>query len=489
MRIASAFIAFVFWSTVCLLFSIFILSSFWPGIVAIPCGLILLVIAVRSSKLLYGLWLVGTPTLFIYANNMLSGIPFLRVERVFLPLFFIGMLAGASGRRNTVKPILPIEKAMLALLVVASISVVVTSFGKSTEILRQNVWLWLECLFMPYFAFYLARRQNWSARDTNLLCRWLLVAGLYLAVVGALQLFFGMQFFYPRYLQRLAEADSANGLIENRASGVFESPNEYGLVMAMLLFLVLFLFARCNDGLGRTVYLGAMVPLLIGLAICKTRAPWFGAIAGLLVIYAGDHRVRSLLLTGAIAGVVGILVALPYLIDSGLLQFRILDFEPLYARLAAYTTALNMIAHHPLTGLGFGPNTFTMAKPEYATTFGLIFSQFQASVPHNEFLHMLVLVGLSGFVPFVLLLYWAFRLTSAPTLRAAGAPAWQSEFAIYGRAALVGYVCTAMVVDILLFHYFLTLMYFIVGISASFFEPGYLSASQTQHAQPRALPV
>jgi len=49
---------------------------------------------------------------------------------------------------------------------------------------------------------------------------------------------------------------------------------------------------------------------------------------------------------------------------------------------------------------------------------------------------------------------------------------------------LVAYVCTAMLVDVLLFHYFLTLMYFILGISASFFEPGYLGSRKTCTALP-----
>jgi len=479
-------ISFLFWTTVCLLFSIFILGSFWPGIAAIPGAMILLIIALRRIKVLYGLWLVGTPTVFIYANNMLSSIPFLRVERAFLPLFFLGMMAATAGKRNAIKPILTIEKAMLALLFVASISVVISTFGKPMETLRQGAWFWLECLLMPYLAFYFARQQDWTERQTNLLFRWLLVAGMYLAVVGGLQLFLKMQFFYPKYLQPILEFDGVTGVIEQRASGVFASPNEYGLVMATLLILAVFLFARSTDGLARTAYILMMLPLLAGLAICKTRAPWLGAMAGLLVIYVGDRRVRWLFLTGAMLGMIGFLAALPYLINSGLLQFRILDFEPMYVRFAAYTTALNMIVHNPLTGLGFGPAMFTASKPEYATTFGLIFSQFQAGVPHNEFLHMLVLLGLAGFVPFIILLVWAFRLTSAARLRAAGAPEWQVDLALCARAIFVGYLCTGMMVDVLLFHYFLMLMYFIIGMSASSFLPGYLASSTTRAAVPTA---
>ena len=292
MRFALQLIAILFWLALCLLFSGLVLSNFWPGIAGIPGALVLLILALRRSKSLFSIWLAGTPTIFIYANNFLGSIPFLRVERAFLPLFLVGLFSTVTWRRIVTKSLLPIEQAMLTVLGVATLSVLTTSAGETPEIVHQNVWLLTESIFVPYFGFYLARRQSWVAKDVDVLTSWLLIAGLYLAVVGALQLFLGMNFFYPHYIDPPGESD--------RASGVFGSPNEYGLVMMVLLFIAIYRFARCGDGMMRTLYIGAIVVALTGLAICKTRAPWFGAFAGLLSVYASDRRVRPLMNIGAV---------------------------------------------------------------------------------------------------------------------------------------------------------------------------------------------
>ena len=466
MRFALQLIAISFWLVLCLLFSGFVLSNFWPAIAGIPGALVLLVFALRRSKSLYSMWLAGTPTVFIYANNLLDSIPFLRVERAFLPLFLLGLFSTAARQRDAIKSLLPIEQAMMALLVVATVSVLTTSAGESSEIIRQNAWLLTESMIVPYFGFYLARRQDWSAKDVDVLITWLLIAGLYLAIVGALQLFLGMSFFFPHYIAPPGESD--------RATGVFSSSNEYGLVMIVLLFLAIYRFVRCDDGIMRTLHLGAMAVALAGLAICKTRAPWLGAFAGLVSVYVGDRRVRPLMNVGAALLTVGFLAALPFLDESGLLENRILDLEPMYPRFAAYTTALNIIVQHPLTGLGFGPMTFSLAKPEYGTTFGLISTNWIlfASVPHNEYLHMMVLMGLAGFVPFVLLLRGAFRVTSRSASHTRSSEAkWITELAVYARGILITYVIACLFVDIIIFHYFLTLMYFFLGLSASDLTP------------------
>lgn len=462
MRYALASLSVLSSTVLCLLFSLLIVSTFWPGIAGIPLALILVVMALRRSKLLIILWLAGIPTIFVYGNNLLGAIPMLRVERAFLPLFVLGLLSSTRLWHAQRKPLLEIEKIMLALLFVASVSMVWSSVGKPTEVLHQNVWLYTESLLVPFFGFYLARRQQWTAKDIDLLITALMVAALYLAIVGALQLFLGMNFFYPHYIDPPAET--------GRASGVFSSPNQYGFVMMIFAFLAIYRYARSNDGIVRILFIGAIALALFGLGICKTRAPWFGTLIGLGSIYLADRRVRGLIQIGAVLLVVGIIAALPFLIESGLLEYRILDLEPLYPRLAAYTTALNIIAQNPLTGLGFGPLTFSLAKPIYGTTFGLISTNWTlfASIPHNEYLHMLVLMGVVGFVPFIMLLRQLFRLTavSATTLAAVEAE-WLPEFAVYVRAVVVAYLFAALLVDVMMFQYFMTLMYFLVGICAS----------------------
>lgn len=60
-----------------------------------------------------------------------------------------------------------------------------SSHHKSIEVQHQNVWLYTALLLVPFFGFYLARRQQWTAKDIEFLISSLLVVTLYLAIAGA----------------------------------------------------------------------------------------------------------------------------------------------------------------------------------------------------------------------------------------------------------------------------------------------------------------
>lgn len=83
----------------------------------------------------------------------------------------------------------------------------------------------------------------------------------------------------------------------------------------------------------------------------------------------------------------------------------------------------NIVAHSPVTGLG--PLTFSLPKPLYGTTFGLISANWIlfSSIPHNGYLQMLVLMGQFRFVPFIMLLRKLFALTAVSAAAFVGAGA------------------------------------------------------------------
>lgn len=198
------------------------------------------------------------------------------------------------------------------------------------------------------------------------------------------------------------------------------------------------------------------------------------------------HECASCSSGGGIFSVIVMLAALPYLAATGVLQERVLEINTLFPRVAAYATSLNIIIHNPLTGLGFGISTFLDAKAEYATTFGLVPLQWTvfAGVPHNDFLHLLVLTGLAGFIPFVIILYWALKLSNPVRLRRTGAEQWRIELGIYLNAIFIAYLATSMIVDTLFFRYFLMLVYFLLGVlvSAGSNEPVGKKTSSPVHA-------
>lgn len=471
------FFYFSFSSALALLLGIFVKSGFWVGVIALPGALAGPIFTLRYFNLASILFIAGTPTLFIYVNNFLEVVPYLRVERAMVIALLGALMLRVFVQKMPIKSVIPIERWMLILMVVCGTAVVLTSAGEPKDVIKNNLVTYVQGLFLPYSAYFIARQQNWLQDQVN---RWLYImmfVGVYLFATGLLQIFLDMHFFYPHYLSPPAVAD--------RASGTFVNPNEYGMVMTTFILLGMLLYIRSRDRLMRVTWIGLMMLFGIGLLLCKTRAPWMAAFFGILFIFAREQRSRALISTGFFIGVLGLLAVLPWLIDSGVLRERVFFLESLYPRLSSYLTAINIIIQNPFVGIGFGPQVFIDAKPEYATTFGLISMQWTrfASVPHNEFLHVLVLTGLIGFIPFVRLLVWFNRLTRPLSNAPGKLGQLRNDFALITRAVFFTYLLNCLLVDVLFFHYFLMLMFFMLGIVVS------LDDQLQQHAPTRPVPA
>lgn len=446
---------------VAIVYGVFLHVEFWAGVAALPVLLIGIVFVQKFQNLATVFFVAGTPTIFIFANNYLDSVPFLRVERALIPLFVMVLFLPMILRKQKLQRLLAIEKWMLAMLFVSAFSFVYASYGAPSEVVKDNLVVVIQGFLLPYAAFFIARHQRWSDQTVTRLLWALMLAGMYLVAAGVLQYYFSMTFFFPKYLVA-PEFD--------RASGTLVNPSHYGLILSTFLFLSITLFVRSQDALKKGILLMFMVLFVFGLVISKTRAPWLGALMGLAWIFVHDRRTRPLLVTGGVLATVALVISLPWLIDSGVMRQRVFEIESMFPRLAAYTTALNIIAQNPILGLGIGPGTFFESKVDYGTTFGLIspyWTRF-ASVPHNEFLHIFVLMGASGFIPFIVILK---LLSDSTRLRAGNCLTPESnvrgDLAIACQAILVAYIVNGMLVDILLFRDFLLILFFTFGVLAS----------------------
>jgi len=446
---------------VALVYGVFLHVEFWPGVAALPLLFVGGVLVQKYQNLASILFIAGTPTIFIFANNYLDSVPFLRVERALVPLFFVVLLLPLVIRKQRLQPTLPIEKWMLVMLIASGFSFVYASYDQTSGIVKENLVVVIQGFLLPYAAFYIARHQTWTDKSVTHLLWAMMFAGLYLVVAGVLQYYFSYTFFYPKYLES-PDFD--------RASGTMVNPSHYGLILSTLLFLAIVLYVRSADVMKRCVLVGFMALFAFGLVISKTRAPWLGALVGLLWIFLVDRRSRPLLIAGAMAGLLALVVALPWLIDSGVMRQRVFEIESMFPRLAAYTTSLNVIVHNPIIGLGIGRDTFFESKVDYATTFGLIspyWTQY-ASVPHNEFLHVLVLLGLSGFIPFLMILRHLIKCARRDLVEPnSRLNRMRNDLAIGCQAILAAYFANALLVDILLFRDFLLILFFTFGVLAS----------------------
>ena len=448
-----AWIEGLLWSAMCGAIALFIASGALVVAAAAVAAVTFLVVLLYRSHWLPMAWIVGTPTLFIFPNNVLYPIlSLLTVERVLFALLVALLAARVLLGRATFLPLLAIEKWMAVLVGVAGLSLLSTAGEKSSADLYLSAVLLIQGFLMPFAAFVLVRTAPWRPKHFVGLFRLLSLAGVYLAVAGVLQYFFRIKILMPTY----APLDQMK-----RATGTFQSPNEYGAVMIVLCLVTLFQYARTKDAFARAFLLGVAVLILGGVALSKTRAVWLGGALALALVYRNDRRVRAVLIVGGV-------LAVMFVIYAELAAGRVEEVEPIFNRIALYATAVNVFVHNPFVGMGFGWDSFVQNRAAYFTSFGPVTAQWAADVgpPHNELLNILVMTGLAGGIPYVFVWVAALRLTRRFGASPSDAASFGEELAVYVRAAAVVVLVNALFAEIIFFTYLVTLFFFLLGVLA-----------------------
>lgn len=439
-----------------LLFSLMLAGADWLGAGVILGGLVFLVLILRDVRLLAVIWLVGSPTIFVFPNNFLAALPFATVERLlFAALFGVMILARVFNRRPSV-PFSFVEKTMLLFLVVLALSLASTLLDKTLPMVRMDVALFVQGYAMPMLSFFIARRLEWSERTLALILKLLVVAGVFLAIVGLLQHFLGFRLFVPTYMEVIHKG---------RITGTFASALEFGCVMSGFIVLTLLLFVRARDALQRSMLLAAAAVMLASLAFALTRAPIVALMIALGVLVIKDRRIRPLLLAGLVTGSALIIVAFIFVFDPSEFVRRATDMSPIYNRLALFATTVNMFVHNPILGVGFGRYGFADAKAAYITDFGPISAQWaaDAGIPHFEYLHIAVLTGAFGGMLYLLVLYGSYR-SLGDLITRPGVSSFKRDCALYIRAVFLVYLLNGLTADIGFFNYFGILVFFLIGI-------------------------
>lgn len=159
-------------------------------------------------------------------------------------------------------------------------------------------------------------------------------------------------------------------------------------------------------GPARPRWLPAALALtLAALVATFSRASWLGLLAGLLTLLAtGRPRARLRLLA---AGAVVVLAAAALLPRWPALDQEVRSIASVEAnrnRLLLWRAAAEMVADHPLLGLGFG--TFPLAYPAYKSPQA---RERAANFAHNIFLNVAAETGVLGLAAFAVLVAIALR--------------------------------------------------------------------------------
>lgn len=437
-----------------------IATEFWLGAAAILALIALALMLVSAPLAITVIWITGMPTLFILADNAIATIPILTFGRAFFLIVIGWLLLRFFLANDSLHPAGPVEKSMAVFLLVIFVSWSLTLSDKIPQVVRNDIVLLIHGFFMPFAAFLIGRNSEWNERKLKaVLWIFAVYVGIYFIVTGFLQHFLNWTFFAPSY---------SESLHPDRMTGPFDNALEFGLVIAACLCVALFLLVHTKVRTAQ-IFLFALIG---GLAICivlsKGRGVWLGTTVALAYVAWKSTRTRGYLAFGAVLCVVAGLAFLPILAENEDLSRRLHTVDTVYDRVGTWATSINMFIHKPLFGFGFGSDTFYMNKPDYYDAWGQLSRQWGSygALPHNEFLHVAVLVGVAGLIPYACLLVSLWRSSSGFHRRAQGRSGLEADLAITAQACLIILIVNSLFLDVSPFYYGQIPVYFLLGIVA-----------------------
>jgi len=352
-----------------------------------------------------------------------------------------------------------IELAMGLFLLVAVASNLVA--GPSVEVNgaggRHLDFIFLgQSYAIPFLGYFLAKNLLHERRHLHALLVVCVAMGCFIGGVGILQQFTGFSMFRPTRYEIIHEG---------RATGTLSSAAHFGLVVSMCLFPGILLLRRARALTGRISLLAAVSVILVAVALCKTRAAYVGVFAGLAVLGRWDRRLGRALVIAALFVTLGLLLAWPLMARTDFVSGRLSDPTPIRNRIALTGTALNMVAHRPVFGFGFGRYRFAEERMPYLSSLGGVSRAWAYSlhVPHNEYLHVLVLTGLVGFLPYLYVLVSCLRSVVRGYRELLARGGIESDVALAAMLGLVAYLLNGFFSELMFTWYGSNIVFVLLG--------------------------
>ena len=151
------------------------------------------------------------------------------------------------------------------------------------------------------------------------------------------------------------------GAVDNRAAGIFQSPNQLGTFSGMLIFVGLGLALGARNKVERLAGMACVVSATAALGVSLSRGAWIGAAFAVVVFVVLSPRARralpaALVVGGTVSAVVISLAApeLWRLLVGRAGALLSVGANPDDARPMIYQEAARQIGEHPWTGQGPG---------------------------------------------------------------------------------------------------------------------------------------
>jgi O-antigen ligase len=169
---------------------------------------------------------------------------------------------------------------------------------------------------------------------------------------------------------------------------------ESGLKMMTLLLIIPFVF---ETGVPKQWKIGAIIvgmPLVLGLILTQTRSSWIGFIIGLVTIGLVKYK-KVLLVT------VALILLFTMIAPTDLKERALSVFDPQHtsnrSRINMITTGWQMFLDRPIVGFG------DVDLKKYYVEYTVPIDNSEGGHLHNNIMHLLVTLGLLGFIAVMIL--------------------------------------------------------------------------------------
>lgn len=434
--------------------------------VAMALGAAALCVGLFAPEALVLAWIATGPTLSTWLDFRVGPLPAVTPDRAVLALLLSVLAWRWLRRTRTPLPLGRLELLMGWLLLFAAASAIAGGGSYETNLALNKISdgsLKLDFIFLaigyglPFLGFFLTKNLLYRESHLRWLLRTLIVVGVFVALTGILRHFTGIAFFTPTRLYVIHEG---------RATGTLTSAVEFGLVVGAPMLIAVVCLLRSRYVPEKLLLAAAVSIMAVAIVLAKTRAIWLGIVVGLVIAALYEPQLRKRLGAVALAATLALTISWPFISDSELVRNRVMDTAPIYNRVVTTATALNMFVHSPLIGFGFGRYTYDSEKWDYIVGVGGLSSYYAYApgVPHNEYMHILVLLGLVGFVPYIAILVLAWRTAARHYLGHFGSLGVRRDIALIFLAVFGLYLTVAFTIDYFGLGYASIQVYTLLGV-------------------------
>src|ERR1700694_5341579 len=337
-------------------------------------------------------------------------LPKLLLTRLLIALLIVALVFRWLGKGAITWKRTPLDLPLLAFIGSAALSTVF-AINRSVAIFgTYDRWEGLLTIVSYALVFWLAVQLLSGEADARGLTWSLLLSGYVIAAVAILQSAFGI--LGGGYFR------GANNVI--RPDVTLANPDFLGIFLAMLLPVAFAKLVSRRPITTRVLAVNLVLVLVLGLLASFTRAAWIGAAVGVVVVLVlrrGRFHVWPLVMSASVlvvgfAVLAGIAATRPSSAGGGIGQAviaRIASIGDLSSgtqneRIATWGDTLPRIAARPI--LGYGPDTFGLVYPQFATgnKLGVLWDK-----PHQDALGVAASQGIIGLLAYIWILVAVVR--------------------------------------------------------------------------------